>query len=265
MWITPMYNTTKLTVELGEIVKQGVNIWDFDYPSYYQGEEKKKFEQKVIDHYYFRQIGQETVGRWLHYFRTRIREIMPYYIEQYKTVEIMSNIEDPFGNVDVTETFEQEINGESSGKLKGETTDSLNGESNNNAKVTHSGTENKTENNTENRVRKFSNTPQGSIANLDNYMTEATQENNTNKLTLNGGNNFTTNTEEKTGNKTTNTGKTSSETTGTNKETLKHTLTRKGNQGVNTYAHDMIEFRQSIINVDMMIIENLNDLFLQVY
>ena len=47
--------------------------------------------------------------------------------------------------------------------------------------------------------------------------------------------------------------------------TVSHTLTRKGNQGVNTYAHDMIEFRQSIIDVDRQIIDDLNDLFLMVY
>jgi hypothetical protein len=50
-----------------------------------------------------------------------------------------------------------------------------------------------------------------------------------------------------------------------NDETITHTTTKKGNQGVNTYAHDMIEFRQSIIDVDMMIIADLNCLFLGVY
>ena len=57
------------------------------------------------------------------------------------------------------------------------------------------------------------------------------------------------------------TGSTESENSGT----VKHTLTRKGNQGVNTYAHDMIEYRQSFINVDMMVIGALRDLFLLVY
>ena len=45
-----LWDNTKQTVELRSIVESGVNIWDFDYPSFYQGEEKKRFEKKVIDH-----------------------------------------------------------------------------------------------------------------------------------------------------------------------------------------------------------------------
>lgn len=205
MWATPMYNTTKLTLELRDLVEKGVDLWDFDYPSYYTGDEKKAFEKKVIDHYYLRQIGQETVGRFLHVFRTRVREIMPRYLDLYRTVDIMANIEDPFGNIDITETFEQETSGTSSGSGV-------------------SGGE-----------RRFSNTPQGSIENIDKYLTEATKDDSTS----------------------------SSESSSSG--TVKHTFTKKGNQGVNTYAHDMIEFRQSIIDVDMMVIEDLNCCFLGVY
>lgn len=217
MWTTPMHDTTKLTLELRDLVEKGVDLWDFDYPSYYKGEEKKAFEQKVIDHYFLRQIGQETVGRFLHVFRTRVREIMPKYIDLYKTKEIMDAIEDPFGNVDVTETFEQE------------TTGTATGTGSNTSKVE------------DDRERRFSNTPQGSISNLDSYMTEATVEDNS--VNSSG----------------------SSNSQSTSSGTVKHTFTKKGNQGVNTYAHDMIEFRQSIIDVDMMVIEDLNCCFLGVY
>ena len=43
-----MYDNTKVTLELREIVKSGINIWDFDYPSFYQGEQKTRFEKKVL-------------------------------------------------------------------------------------------------------------------------------------------------------------------------------------------------------------------------
>ena len=221
MWKTTLYNTSKLTMELREVIAGGVNLWDFDYPSYYQGEEKKAFEQKVIDHYFFRQIGQETVGRFLHMFRAKIREIMPYYVDMYKTVKIMHGIEDPFGNVDVTETFEQESTGSSSGESS--------------ATSTGNGTTQ------ENKERRFSNTPQGSIDNLERYMTEASRESSESSETSSGSS--------------------TSESAGT----VRHTLHKKGNQGVNTYAHDMIEFRTSIINVDMMVINELNELFLGIY
>lgn len=209
MWKTTLESTSKLTLELREVIAGGVDLWDFDYPSYYKDAQKKEFEKKVIDHYFFRQIGQETVGRFLHMFRAKVREIMPYYIDMYKTVEIMHGIEDPFGNVDVTETFEQESTGSSSGNAS----------------------------NQGNSEHRFSNTPQGSIDNLESYLTEAARDNS----------------------------EATSESSATSEGTVRHTLHRKGNQGVNTYAHDMIEFRTSIINVDMMVINELNELFLGIY
>lgn len=237
MWKTTLENTSKLTIELRDVLAGGVDIWAFDYPSYYTGAQKLAFEQKVIDHYYFRQIGQETVGRFLHMFRTKILEIMPYYVDMYKTVELMSNIEDPFGNVDITETFEQE------------TTDSASGESS--ATNTGTGSSSGTQTSMENKEHRFSNTPQGNIANLDNYLTEAAQDENTISETS----------ESSSETSATSSGTSSSESAGT----VRHTLHRKGNQGVNTYAHDIIEFRKSIINVDMMVINELNELFLGIY
>lgn len=198
-----------MTLELREIVENGTNIWGFDYPSYYKDEEKAAFERKVIDHYYTRQIGFETVGRFLQKFRTRIREIMPRYIDYYKTVEIMDSLEDPFGNLDVTETLTEKSFGGSEAENTGS------------SDLEH----------------KFSNTPQGEISNIDRFMTEGATDKNTAS------------------------GRSASEF----ENNLTRTFTRKGNHGVNTYAHDMIEFRTSIIDVDMMIIEDLADLFLAIY
>lgn len=211
------YSNTKVTVELRELVENGVNIWDFDYPSYYEGDAKKAFEQKVIDHFYFRQIGQETTGRFLHMFRARVREVMPYYIQMYKSVEIMNEIDDPFGNVDIIETFTQTTMGKGQSESK---------------------TTGKSDTDTEHRL---STTPQGSISNIDEYMTEASKDN----ATVND------------------TG--SANTTASNEETVTHEFRKTGNQGVNTYAHDMVELRETFINVDMMVINALNDLFLLVY
>lgn len=225
MWKTTLESTSKLTLELREVIAGGVDLWDFEYPSYYKGDEKKAFEKKVIDHYFFRQIGQETVGRFLHMFRSKVREIMPYYLDMYKTVELMHELDNPFDNVDMVETFNEESSGSSSGE----------------SSATTSGNASSRESN----ERRFSNTPQGSIENLDRYLTEASRENSE-------GSSETSATSD---------GSSSSESTGT----VKHTLHRKGNQGVNTYAHDMIEFRTSIINVDMMVINELNELFLGIY
>ena len=222
MWTIPkMYDTTKLTVELREIIDAGVNIWDFEYPCFYEGDAKKEFEKKITDHFYFRQIGQETVGRWLHMFRSRMREIMPYYNQLYESEKYMQGIEDPFATVDYTETFEEETSGQSSTSANAISVG------------TSSGTN-------ENR---FSNTPQGSIANIDNYLTEATKNNGSNE-------------EEN---------ETESSSSGSTSGTVKHTLTKKGAMGVTTFGHDMIEYRQSFLNIDLLVINELNDLFLGIY
>lgn len=235
------WTTTKVTLELRELVENGVDMWKFDYPSYYEGEEKTAFEQKVIDHFYLRQIGQETPGRFLHMFRSRVREIMPRYIDMYHTVEIMRGLENPFDNVDVTETFRETTSSESTGTTTGtsksdSTIDNLD-----------------THNISEDKELRVSDTPGGHISNLDAHISEGRKEKNqiSNNMT-----NLDHQLVE---------GESDTTSTGTSSGTTEHTYTKKGNQGVNTYAHDMIEFRKSIIDVDMMIINDLECLFLQIY
>lgn len=214
-WI---YNpdNTGVTVELGRLVDMGVDIWNFDYPIprkvvEYNGKtctvdfDKETFQQKIIDHYRFRQIGQETVGRFLHYFRARIREIMPYYVQVYEFDAKFRNIEDPLESYNLTETFKQATKG------MGKTT---------------AGSEN---------ITKFSDTPQGTIDNLDDHLTTATK--------LEG--------------KDTGGSESSGETT--------HTLTRRGNIGVQPLGGEVLNIRSAFINIDQQIIEDLKDLFLLVY
>ena len=241
------YYNSKVTMELRDVLamvdENGTpfKLWDFDYPSFYEGEAKTAFEQKVIDHYLFHQIGVETVARFKHNFKTRIREIMPYYIQMYKSVETMNAIDDPFGNVDIVETFEQTSN------------DTSTGESSSSTNSDRTATKTDTRTTSEDATHKFSNTPQGEISNLDSYMTEASVDER--------GQNETVTSEETEGAS----GDASASSSTTNTGTVTHTLTRKGNQGVNTYAHDMIELRESFINVDMMVIGALRDLFLLIY
>ena len=219
------YENTQVTVELRKLVENGIKVWDFDYPSFYEGEQKAAFEQKVLDHYWFRQIGIETPARWLHAFRSRIRDIMPYYIQLYESEKYMNDIKDPFATVDLTETFEEERTDTSVSSSRGSVSD--------------------TQYIQDDHTRKFSNTPQGEIENLDSYMTEATVET----------------TDDIHSSETATVG--SAEGTATGK--VKHTYTKFGAQGVTTFGHDMIEFRQSFLNIDLDIIKELNDLFLQVY
>lgn len=244
-----MWDTSKLTVELRELVESGIDIWDFEYPSYYEGEAKRAFERKVIDHFYFRQIGQETPARFLHYFRTRIREIMPYYIQRYKSVEMMDELEDPFESYNLTETYEQERVGTGEASVKTSNESSSTGSSDKVANTSEAGTTDNT--------KRFSNTPQGSIDNLDKYLTEATIDDGSTSHTMDATENASENTSA--------TSEGSSESTTSDNETMRYTMTRKGNIGVSTLAQEMNSLRTSFINVDLEIINELNDLFLLVY
>lgn len=239
MWETTMYDTTKKTIELREIIESGVDLWN--HPTVITAGYRPKIgknldmfltelrKQKLINHYWFRQIGQETVGRFLHMFGTKLSEVIPYYEELYDSVVTMWELDDPFANVDVIETFEQETTNTTSSK--GSASNSV------------TGSDSATNSNT----RRYSNTPQGEISNIEKYMTEATVENGVNSQ------------------RTTSTNSGSSQDSSEGSGTVKHTFRKTGNQGVNTYAHDMNEFRTSILRIEEQFIAEFNCLFLGVY
>lgn len=229
-------SNTKVTEELRDLVAAGVNIWDFEYPTYYQGDAKKEFEQKILEHFWTRQIGQETVGRFLLYFRRTVREIMPYYIQRYESVDLMKDADiRPLDNYNMVEEFQQETSD------TGSATNKTNGSS------TGSGLEKKT--------RAESVTPDGSLnwalnpTNPDtislDYASNVQQEINDNTASE---------TSESTGN-----------TTSTNLGETSHKLTRRGNIGVTSYAQLLEGYRQTFLNIDMEIIEDLENCFLGVY
>ncbi len=227
-----LYDNTGVTVELGDIVASGVNVFDFDYPVprkvvEYNGKtctvdfDRQRLEQKILNHYRFRQIGQETVGRFKHYLKTKMLEIMPYYVQLYEFDAKFRNIEDPLESYNLVETFQQSTAG------TGRTTGSNSSES--------SGTSES--------VSKFSDTPQGEVSNIDHHLTNATVG----------------------------TGDTSGSSSGSSEESSEtsgntsHTLTRKGNIGVQPLGGEVLNIRSAFINIDMQIIEELGDLFLRVY
>lgn len=254
------YDTTKVTVELRELVENGVDIWGFEYPVpratiEYNGKtctvdfDKETLQQKVIDHYYFRQIGQETVGRFLHYFRAKMREIMPYYVQVYEFDAKFRNIEDPLESYNLLETFDQMVQG--SGTFTGSHSTETTGS------ATSGGSAERSANMSGEKVVKVSDTPQGSISNLDNYLTQATVENDS-QITgeTSEHSESATNTDEMTG--------TSNQSTEDERGT-QYTLSRRGNIGVQPLGGEVLNIRSAFINIDQQIIEELADLFLKVY
>lgn len=95
----------KYTVELREIVKSGLKVFNFPY-TFYDEAKKPDFEQKFIDHFFFREIGVETVGRFQHYLKCKCNETLPYYNLLLKTAEYEYDVKN---NYNLTETFTKSV------------------------------------------------------------------------------------------------------------------------------------------------------------
>lgn len=95
------YNINEyLTPEQIDVI-QNTNIWS-----------KDRLARKIVDHYYMREIGQETIGLFKHYAKVTMQELM----EEYLPLIYSSAIKyDPLVNVDFTETFERTANTDNTG------------------------------------------------------------------------------------------------------------------------------------------------------
>lgn len=77
---------------------------------------KEKLAQKIIDHYFIREIGFETVALFKHYAKVAMQEIMEQKLPLIYSLSIQY---DPLVNVDYEETYEGENSGESSSNSSG--------------------------------------------------------------------------------------------------------------------------------------------------
>ena len=197
---------------INEIVQQSRSkIFSFDYPIF---DEKYRgvLETKILKHYYTREIGLETVGLWLHKLDVKMNEIMPYYNQLYKSCLLEFN---PFYNTDFT--TKRDIKTNEKGNSKDET------------------------NTTTKEWELYSDTPQGSVKNLENetYLTNATK-NTGDGNTLNKGE--------------------------TNVDNVQDYLeTVKGKVGGENYSSLLEQYRKTFLNIDMMIIDELSDLFMNIW
>ena len=246
---------------------------------------RDEINKKLLNHYKYREIGFETFGRFLDELEIAMDEIMPYYNQLFNSEDIINAIEDIFGNLDVVESFEESIESShnddtdttenETGKNTTSENESINSESSSNGSDT---TSVNTTMNGNNKIVK-SDTPQSelsiSASNIDSVKYASELELNKNNSESNSTSNGTTATDSNSSSESNKTGSLNVENektgniknTGSKSETRSNTLTRKGNQGVNTYAHDMLEFRQLFLNIVEMIIEDkkIKELFMNVY
>lgn len=225
---------SKYTIELRQLHERShIKIFNFEYDFYTTDESvKNNFEKKFIDHYYFDEIGFETIGKFKHRLRTKLNEIMPYYSQLYQT-----------------ELASKDINFLLNKDLKEVTTRDLT-----------------SEDNRENTSISSNNTNATTSVSENSDFKESTLNNG--NATLNSNDLTTVNNTKGTGN--TNSSSTDSgntKTNGTSKGSEKEVVsfTSQGNIGITSSAELLEKWRKVIINIDQQIINECRDLFMCLY
>ena len=268
-------------------------IFDFNYPLW-DTAYKPVLEGKILRHFYTREIAYETYGLWKFKLATKLQEIMPYYNQLYETTVLEFN---PLYDVNLTTTHTGEgtntgteetvLDGDVTKKTTGgyqDSNDLTKTETMNNMTSTDtmSGQDETVTSREGGNTRRdsFSDTPQGGITGVENntylttYQKIVDDEDSTETQTTDYGR---VNTNVKTGNiQTKDTGsstrtyqnlqdKTTTDDTTTktldlaNTDEYVHTVV--GKSAGTSYAKLIEDFRKTLINIDMRIINDLNDLF----
>ena len=106
-------------------------IFNFDYPIWEEGH-RIELERKITLHYLRREIGLETVEMWRTYLIMKMNEIMPYYVELYKTIVKDYNIK---YDVDITETLKRTVDSKANETGKATATTNQDGTTNSNTLI----------------------------------------------------------------------------------------------------------------------------------
>ena len=206
------------TLTLKQLKENNVPLFNFNYPIFNE-EYRPILEEKITRHFYFREIGFETIGRFLFELETKLNEIMPFYNKLYESTLLEF---DPLLNYQVKETYEKKMTGNSQGNANSITTGSQNDKSNN----------------------LFSDTPQGRV-DFESSSHVTTMAQDVSSSTSTNDSNITQ--------------------SQSNNDREEFVRTMEGNIGVQTFSQLINDYRKTFINVDLMVMDELNELFIRVY
>ena len=215
------------TIELREITKNYNIFSEIKYPLYNENH-KPDFEKKFIDYFFYREIAYETVGRFVHNLESILNIIHPYYEHLYKT---MCHDYNPIENYNLIEkiTEKNNISGVNSTNTNNKLTDTTT------STIESEGEEKSHDTPIKNTLTKYP----SNVTTIDNTTRDKTDKNILNDVLVNG-----------------------NSSSNSNKE---HTRNTYGNIGVQT-TQDMIKKeRDIIINIDKLMFDELDKLFLQIW
>ena len=185
------------------ITKAAPVVFNFDWPIFDETY-RLGLEEKILRHYYTREICEETVGLWKLRLEDRMNLVMPKYNQLYESAKLEFN---PFYDVDYTRQGTNSGEGATSGST------SSNGNS------------------------MHSDTPQNGLESVLNgeYLTDADVSNG------------------------------SSQSSSQNSSSGEFQESVKGKMPGASYSRLLKEYRQTFLNIDRMVIDELNDLFMGVW
>ena len=218
----------KYTITIKTLIDNNFDFKMTDYPIFDENY-RETLNNNILHHYYENEIGFETAPLFRFYLNQKLNEIMPYYNELYKAQKKLIDENLLLNNVNLTEN--------------------LQGTNTNNTSTQSTSTSQSTNNGTSNNKNLFQDTPQGQISNTDienqTWATNLTLDRNTTNNTINdsSSNNGSTN------------------VSGTNA----YIKTILGNNGGKFNIDLLNDIKDKLMNIDLMIINDLNELFMGIY
>lgn len=213
-----------------------------EFGTSYKVPSRKELNTKILSYYRFREIAFETVGRFIFELETALNEIMPKYNQLFYSADQDFN---PIYNVDYVKTSDRKKSGSTIGNALTKQKDSSIEKNNSRVETNEKNVNSKTPQNQLN----ISNSNIDSVS----YADEANWLKNNNTT-----NNDTT---------TNNTSNVYGENTNIDNEKEGITEKIKGNFGVVSAQDLIIKYRESIINIEQMIIKDprISELFMLIF
>lgn len=233
-------------------------IFSFGYPIFDENY-RATLETKILKHYYTREICEETYGLWKLRLDQKMNEIMPYYNQLYKSALLEFN---PFYDVDITTEHSTTQNLQGSFENTTQETGEIKTKEQNKGKETTTDTINKNEPITRQERDLYSDTPQSGLDKVEDgeYLTNARFK----EFVDTGERTSTLEFDDRVKEITTgfNDRITKNEGGNENTTTEEYLESVKGKRGGQSYAKLLDEYRKTFLNIDLMVVNELNDLFM---
>lgn len=230
------------TLTLGNLIDRGFDTDErlhlsAEYYPIFDESYRAKLNEKIVAHYALREIGSETPQMFVFYLGRTMREQMDYYNQLYLSAQRRF---DPFVTSDIRQEMDSTSTNESSGRSSG---------TQSNESASHSTSDTKADNSSMTFNSEF---PQTRIDDFRQYATSASQTDST-------GDTHTSTQQDSTATATSqsNTDYAHSSDKG---NSVSHTVGTSGSQ-----SRLLQDWRNAMLNIDLMVIDSLEDLFLGVW